>query len=149
SLAALALSLALAACSGGERADVATAEVSSESDMSGRGIAGGSAGDASASMAPAPAPAPASMRAPTPPRQPMVQTGQTLPDADDAAAGQTVAGQPMLIRTANASVRVADVDSSVVRLRALAAQVGGFVTSSTMQSGDYEVRSATLEIKVP
>ncbi len=135
----------LTACSGSDRSYVTADDVASGSEISGRNIAGGSAGKMSASSAPAPD----QMGRVSALEETAPEADQALPGAGDVTGDQAIAGEPMLIRTANASVRVTNVDSSLARLRELAARVGGFVTSSTMQSGDYEVRSATLEIKVP
>lgn len=134
-LLAITMSLAGASCSDQARDDAAVA--TSEADFSGRGAAG----NAPASVAAAPvAPEQSAQRA---------RVAPPLPGGAGQAADTDTSGGPMLIRTANASVEVVNVDSAVVRLRALAARVGGYVTSSTVQAGDYEVRSATLEIKVP
>lgn len=139
----LAILALLAACSDSEPGEATADKVTSDADFSARGIAGGRAGEV------APSAPPVAMGRASALQQSESPADQALPHADDIAGDQAVAGAPMLIRTASASVRVTDVDSSVARLRELAARVGGFVTSSTMQSGDYEVRSATLEIKVP
>jgi hypothetical protein len=145
-LALLVITTSLAvACSGPERDEATMA--TAQADYSERGVAGGSA-NPTANVAAAPAPAPA----PAPPTDMAAQVRQaapSLPGGTTPAADEPAAGAPMLIRTANASIEVTNVDSAVVRLRALAARVGGYVTSSTVQAGDYEVRSATLEIKVP
>ncbi len=135
----------LTACSGSDRSYATADDANTGSEFSGRDIAGGSSGKVNAS----PAPPPAQMGRVSALEESAPEADQAPPGANDFASDQTVAGEPMLIRTADASLRVSNVDSSVARLRELAARVGGFITSSTMQSGDYEVRSATLEIKVP
>lgn len=135
----------LTACSGSERSYATADDVAASTDFSGRDIATGSSGKMNASGAPAPSP----MGSVSAQQESQSQADQALLGANDLADAQSAVGAPMLIRTASASLRVTNVDSSVARLRELATRVGGFVTSSTMQSGDYEVRSATLEIKVP
>lgn len=143
-LAILAATLSLAiACSGPDNASPTAARATSEADYSGRGVAGGSTAGVAA------APPMAAKQSRPGGEVPVAQADQALPGATDASASENLAGAPMLIRTASASVEVGNVDSAVVRLRQLAARVGGYVTSSTMQSGDYEVRAATLEVKVP
>jgi len=55
----------------------------------------------------------------------------------------------MVIRTATASVKVDSLEPAVAALRELAARVGGFVTNAGIQTGGGQLRSATIEVKVP
>jgi len=55
----------------------------------------------------------------------------------------------MVIRTANASVKVDSLQSAVAAVRDLAARVGGFVANTAIQTGEGQLRSATIEVKVP
>ena len=55
----------------------------------------------------------------------------------------------MIIRTGNASVQIDSLEIAVAQVRALADRVGGYVANSQIQSGDNQVRSATIELKVP
>jgi hypothetical protein len=55
----------------------------------------------------------------------------------------------MIIRTGQASLVVDSLDLAVARVRQLAQRVGGFIANSQMQAGENQLRSATLEIKVP
>lgn len=55
----------------------------------------------------------------------------------------------MMIRTGTASILVTSVDSAIARIGALAASLGGFVANTQVQAGESQVRSATIEIKVP
>lgn len=55
----------------------------------------------------------------------------------------------MVIRTANASVKVDSLQGAVVAVRDLAARVGGFVANTAVQTGEGQLRSATIEVKVP
>jgi hypothetical protein len=55
----------------------------------------------------------------------------------------------MVIRTGHASVEVTSLDTAVARVRAIATALGGYIANTTLQSGEHEVRSATLEIKIP
>ncbi|MDZ4864500.1 MAG: DUF4349 domain-containing protein [Gemmatimonadota bacterium] len=55
----------------------------------------------------------------------------------------------MIIRTGNASVQIDSLWIAVAQVRALADRVGGYVANSQIQSGDNQVRSATIELKVP
>ena len=90
----------------------------------GRGIVGGGAEMSMAQAAPAvPMPLPS-----TPPAQ--------------VAAG-------MVIRTGDVSVEVDSVELAMERLRQLASALGGYVGNVSTHTGEHEVRSATLELKVP
>ena len=55
----------------------------------------------------------------------------------------------MVIRTATASVKVDSLEPAVAAVRALAARVGGFVTNAGIQTGQGQLRNATIEVKVP
>jgi hypothetical protein len=55
----------------------------------------------------------------------------------------------MVIRTATASVKVDSLEPAVAAVRELAARVGGFVTNAGIQTGGGQLRSATIEVKVP
>ena len=90
----------------------------------GRGIVGGGAEMSMAQAAPvAPMPMPS-----TPPQQ--------------VAAG-------MVIRNGDVSVQVDSVELAMERLRQLASALGGYVGNVSTHTGEHEVRSATLELKIP
>jgi hypothetical protein len=55
----------------------------------------------------------------------------------------------MIIRTGYAGVEVDSLDIAIARVRALAARVGGFVANTAVQGGNDQLRSASLEVKVP
>lgn len=55
----------------------------------------------------------------------------------------------MVIRTARARIEVDSLEPAVARVRQLAARVGGYVANTSMQTGQGQLRSATLEIKLP
>ena len=55
----------------------------------------------------------------------------------------------MIIRTGQASVEVDSLEPAVAQVQALAIQLGGYVASTTMQTGRHQLRSATLELKIP
>lgn len=59
------------------------------------------------------------------------------------------AAPAMLIRTGTASVEVRDVAAAIVAVRQLASSLGGYVANTSVQSGREQVRSATLELKIP
>lgn len=55
----------------------------------------------------------------------------------------------MLIRNGFVSVRVDSLEAAMAAVRALAASLGGTVGNVNMSSGEFEVRSATLELRIP
>ena len=79
---------------------------------------------------------------------PSFSASATKSAATDTAGSATVAAT-MLIRTGTASVEVDSVEQAVARLRDLATRLGGYVANASLASGTDQVRSATLEIKVP
>lgn len=56
---------------------------------------------------------------------------------------------PMIIRTGNATIQVEQLEPAVARLRTLAQSLGGYVGNTSMQTGSDQVRSASVEIKIP
>ena len=75
------------------------------------------------------------------------------PDASPSAAvpqGPTAQVAPsMLIRTGSASIEVEKLDPAIIEVRELAAKLGGYVANSSITGGRDQVRSATLELKIP
>jgi len=67
----------------------------------------------------------------------------------NAAFGTETLTPTMIIRTGSASVQVDTLADGVQRVRALAARVGGFVANTQMQAGPNQIKSATLEIRLP
>ncbi|MDP9200361.1 MAG: DUF4349 domain-containing protein [Gemmatimonadota bacterium] len=55
----------------------------------------------------------------------------------------------MVIRTGQAFIEVEKVDDGVIKVRQLAAQVGGYITNSSISGGRDQIRQATLELKIP
>jgi uncharacterized protein DUF4349 len=80
------------------------------------------------------------------------QAGDQTTSGGDPLQGinATTAGAPaMVIRTGQAFVEVEKLDPAVLRIRQLAAQVGGYIANSSMSGGHDQIRQATLEIKIP
>ena len=134
----------LAACDGRSRSDT------SQSDGAAPAIGyGGSAKEAMPVATPAPGRGAAESRAgravtteqsqAAPPPPPVAPPGQ----AGDSAAPS------MIIRTGVATVEVDSLEPAVALVRQLAARVGGFVASTSVQTGRDQLRSATLEVKLP
>jgi hypothetical protein len=55
----------------------------------------------------------------------------------------------MVIRTADVSIEVDSLETAVARIRELAVQFGGYVASTDITSGRSQLRTATLEVKIP
>lgn len=55
----------------------------------------------------------------------------------------------MIIRNGNASVLVDSLEVAIARITQLAARLGGFVANTQIQSGNEQVPSATIELKLP
>ena len=55
----------------------------------------------------------------------------------------------MIIRSGQASIEVDSLEPAVATVRALAGRVGGYVANTTMQTGRGQLRSASLEVKIP
>ena len=59
------------------------------------------------------------------------------------------AASRLIIRTGQASIEVDSLRPSMAELRRIVQRLGGFVADASVQSGRNQVRSATLELKVP
>jgi uncharacterized protein DUF4349 len=55
----------------------------------------------------------------------------------------------LIIRTGQASIEVDSLEPSMSELRRVVQRVGGFVADASVQSGRNQLRSATLQLKVP
>jgi len=55
----------------------------------------------------------------------------------------------MVIRTGQTSIEVNSLERAVAQVRLLAGRVGGYVANTTVQTGRSQLRSATLEVKIP
>lgn len=155
---AMTLALLALACEGGPASDSSelampstgsAAPVASARRQSGDGSGGGAVGDVSgvlqgvavsgraeaealeqsANAPPAPPPAPAEAKA---------QQGSS-----------SALARSMLIRTGDATLEVQALDPAIARVRTIAQQLGGFVANTSVVGGRDQVRSATLELKIP
>jgi hypothetical protein len=70
-----------------------------------------------------------------------VLLGTPIPSIDPTGA--------MLVRHGQASIEVKTVDDAVSRMRATAAQFGGFVANTAIRAGKDEQRSALLQLRIP
>lgn len=79
------------------------------------------------------------------PAAPEDQATQYLP-----GGGLTISpANSMIIRTGQAFLQVDSLEPALALVRQLALRTGGFVANSNIQSGSGQVRSATLELKIP
>ena len=74
-------------------------------------------------------------------------TGAGMPAA--GAVGAAASTGAMIIRTGTAGVEVDSLDTAIQRVRLLAGRVNGFVANTTIQGGRDQLRTASLELKVP
>ena len=70
-------------------------------------------------------------------------------DALQNVNAATAVAPTMIIRTGQAFIEVDKVDPAILRIRQLAAQVGGYIANSSISGGRDQIRQATLEIKMP
>jgi hypothetical protein len=55
----------------------------------------------------------------------------------------------LIVRTGQASIEVDSLETAMAELRRVAQRVGGFVADASVQSGRNQLRTATLQLKVP
>jgi hypothetical protein len=91
---------------------------------------------------------------------PLGRMGQTTASQQEVAAeapsaaqwsraGALDFGSHLIVRTGQASIEVDSLQPSMTELRRIVQRVGGFVADASVQSGRNQLRSATLELKVP
>lgn len=61
----------------------------------------------------------------------------------------TTSTPSMVIRVGQAFIEVEKVDPAILRIRQLAAEVGGYIANSSVSGGRDQIRQATLEVKIP
>jgi Domain of unknown function (DUF4349) len=84
--------------------------------------------------------------APMPPRDGAQPGGGAA--AQGGASGAEVATS-MIIRTGYATVEVDSLERAIAAVQRLAATLGGWVGNTSLSAGEREVRSATIELKIP
>jgi hypothetical protein len=70
-------------------------------------------------------------------------------DALQNITAATTSAPSMVIRVGQAFIEVEKVDPAILRIRQLAAQVGGYIANSSVSGGRDQIRQATLEVKIP
>ena len=78
-----------------------------------------------------------------------VQNASSAADALQSVNSATTAVPSMVIRTGQAFIEVDKVDPAILKIRQLAAQVGGYIANSSISGGRDQIRQATLELKIP
>jgi len=81
---------------------------------------------------------------------PMVAQQRAVATAGHVALFSRASVAPnMVIRTGQTSIEVDSLERAVTRVRLLASRVGGYVANTAMQTGGGQLRSATLDVKIP
>jgi Domain of unknown function (DUF4349) len=70
-------------------------------------------------------------------------------DPLQSVTGATTGAPAMVIRIGQAFIEVDKVDPAILKIRQLAAQVGGYIANSSVSGGRDQIRQATLELKLP
>ncbi len=70
-------------------------------------------------------------------------------DPSQVPVTDSAATPSMLIRTGNATIEVDSLEIAMQQIRDLAQRLGGFVANVQLSSGQDQVRSASLEMKIP
>jgi hypothetical protein len=85
-----------------------------------------------------------SARAYAPELQP--NSPSSFPSSSTAADSMPSA---MIIRTGSASIQVDSLESGIAAIHALASSLGGYVANTSMQAGNAQVHSATIQLRLP
>ena len=87
--------------------------------------------------------------APPPPPQSAPSRDASTNQPAGAIVGAEQVAPSMLIRTGAASIEVDKLDPAIIKVRQMATQLGGYVANSSISGGRDQIRSATLELKIP
>ena len=71
------------------------------------------------------------------------------PAQSSGSQGAGAASTNMIIRSGNASLEVDSLELAIAAVQRIAISLGGWVGNTSLTSGDYQVRSATIELKIP
>jgi len=80
---------------------------------------------------------------------PMLMRQKAVAAGDAPLFARSSVGAGMIIRTGQTSIEVDSLERAVGQVRLLAGRVGGYVANTTMQTGRGQLRSASLEMKIP
>jgi len=73
----------------------------------------------------------------------------SAPPSSPQAPGQGGGTVTMIIRTGSAVIEVDSLEPAIAAVHRLATSLGGIVGNTSLNSGDYQVRSATIELRIP
>lgn len=79
-----------------------------------------------------------------PERPPAAETA--IPTATSVADSMPVS---MIIRTGDASIEVDSLEKGIAAVRALPSRLGGYVANTSLQAGNKQTHTATLQLKIP
>lgn len=71
------------------------------------------------------------------------------PPTDAAIRQGDSSATSMVVRNGVASVRVDSLEPAIAAVQRIASSLGGWVGNTTLSAGEHEVRSATIELKLP
>ncbi len=74
---------------------------------------------------------------------------QPSPDPLSSNVAQGSTAPSMIIRNGSASVQVDSLELGIAAVQRMATTYGGFVGNTSLSAGDNQVRSATIELKIP
>jgi hypothetical protein len=77
------------------------------------------------------------------------QAQAPAPPTQPPQPGQGGGAVTMIIRTGNASIEVDSLEPAIAAVNRMATSLGGIVGNTSLSSGEYEVRSATIELRIP
>lgn len=80
-----------------------------------------------------------------------VSANQAAPgrDPSQVRTADSATTPSMLIRTGNAQIEVDSLEIGMQQIRDLAQRLGGFIANTQLASGRDQIRSATMEMKIP
>ena len=76
-------------------------------------------------------------------------SAQAPRDPSQVPVTDTAAAPSMLIRTGNAQLEVDSLEIAMQQVRDLAQRLGGYIANTQLSSGRDQIRSATMEMKLP
>ncbi len=76
-------------------------------------------------------------------------TDKAAPNLPAATQRDPDVAPTMIIRTGQASIEVDSIEIAIAQLRQLVQRVGGYIGNTSLQTGSEQVRSATIELKIP
>ena len=83
------------------------------------------------------------------PRPEALASAPPSADPSQVRVTDTTAAPAMLIRTGNAQIEVDSLEIAMQQVRDLAQRLGGYIANTQLSSGRDQIRSATMEMKIP